>query len=720
MRHFFRLVLCTAALLGAAAGCGDDEGTGGGGIPPTPKNFTNTIVEKTASYVKITTTPKDLTTNYYSHLLAKEIFQTRWHSDVNEFMAGYLTHLMEDQGYSYDEAVESVQMVGEQTWEVSRLQPETDYIVFSMNIGSNGMPTSKAEFTEFKTEAVEMVDCTFDITVSDVTLTSAMISIVPSDKKVTYISGAFSIENFPTDPKEQLVLAQEFAQLTIASAAEQNQIDYYDAIPYVTKSGDAEKEIEPGSLHPNRLYYAIAVGIDADGFVVTQPAVKTFTTGEAQTTDMTFEVSVDATAIGATVNVTPSNEEEPYYVGIFTKSSLGDFNDDQIVSSLIKQGASGDHMGTEEIYDWAEFMLLPATEYVAIVFGCDEWATTPVKRVPFTTEPAGDPAACTFDMMLEGKNFKAEFMIEPSDETVFYLYTLVPVGDYPEDETEITGELSMMLEEMQAEYPDVSIPELLFELCYRGMWEDTETVDPGESYYLCAFAIDAATGEPQAIQKQAFDIPDWVRSGATITLKSEKHYSGKELYAYDPDMFRLGKDNMAYSVLNFETNAEAMTWYAACYAGDLTNSTDINIIKNLVDRGAPLYGKQVSAWSYFKGVEYLGSIQYNTIFAVAEDADGIYGPVYKQLYQPTEDTCSPISEVTNPASAKAVPFSSVSTMAPRVKKPLLTRRAVPAQTDKATFRYVKADKKEQQPTHESLLPADLVLPGTYGYGPARY
>lgn len=719
MKHFLRLFACAAVLLAAAA-CSDDEGTGGGGGGNTPKFFKNTVIEKTASYVKITTTPKDLTTIYYSHLLEKEVFQNRWNSNVNEFMADYLTHLMEDEGYSYDEAIESVQMVDEQTWEVSRLKPETDYIIFSVKMGDNGIPTSKPEFTQFKTEAVQLVDCTFGITVSDVTLTSATISIVPSDKEVTYLAGAFNIDNFPTDPKEQLVLAQEFAQLTIASAAEQYMIDYYDAIPYVTKSGDAEKALDPGSLHPDRQYYAIAVGIDADGFVVTQPAFKTFTTSEAQMTDMTFEVTVDATAVGATVNVIPSNEEEPYYVGVFTKSSLGDFNDDQIVSSLIKQGATGDHLGTEEIYDWAEFMLLPATDYVAIVFGCDEWATTPVKRVPFTTEPAGDAAACNFDMWMEGRNFKAEFGIEPSDESVFYLYTIVPVADYPDDETEITGELSMILEEMQAEYPDAALSELLYELCYRGMWEDSETVDPGESYYLCVFAVDAETGEPLPIQKQAFDIPEWVRSGATITLKSEKHYSGKKLYEYDPEMFRLGKDNMAYSVLNFDTNADAQMWYAACYAGDLMQSTDINIIKNLVDRGAPLYGKQVSTWTYFKGVEYLGSIQYNTILAVAEDADGIYGPVFKQLYQPTEDTCSPITDITNPSALKAVPFSSVSTMAPREKKPLSIRRKAPEQAGKATFRYVKADKQEQQPSRTSLLPTGLVLPGTYGYGPARY
>lgn len=717
MKHFFRLFLSAALLLGAAAGCSDDEGTGGGN--PKPGFFKNTVLEKSSSYVRIKTTPKDLTTVYYAHLLEKETFRNKWNSDVKRFMADYLTHLMEDEGYTYDEAIESVQMVGEQTWEVTRLTPETTYIVFTVKMGDNGIPSSQPEFTEFTTEAVQMVDCTFQLTVSDITLTSATISVVPSDKKLTYVAGAFSLDNFPTDPNEQLALAQEFAMLTIASAAEQNMIDYYDAIPYVTTTDDAEKTLDPGSLHPDRLYYAIAVGIDADGFVVTQPAFKTFNTAEAEMTDMTFEVEVDATAVGATLNVVPSDEEAPYYVGVFTKSSLGDFSDDQIVSSLIKDGAMGDYIGSNEIYDWAEFMLLPSTDYVAIVFGCDEWATTPVKRVPFTTLPAGDAAACTFDMMLEGRNFKAEFMIEPSDESVFYLYTLVPVADYPDDETEITGELSMILEEIQAEFPDASLTEMLYELCYRGMWEDSETVDPGESYYLCAFAVDALTGEPQAIHKQAFDIPDWVRSGATITLRSEKHYDGKALYDYDPDMFRQGKDNMAYSVLNFETNDEAVTWYAACYAGDLRQSTDINIIKNLVDRGFPLYGKQLVAWSYFKDVKYMGSIQYNTILAVAEDADGIYGPVFKQLYQPTEDSCSPISEVTNPASATAVPFSSVSTMAPRAKKPLLVKRAAPEQAGRTSFRFAEGAEEERKPARESLLPADLVLPGTYGYGPAR-
>lgn len=719
MKHFLRLFACAAVLFGAAAGCSDDEGTSGGGGGTTPKFFKNTVV-KTATSVQVTTTPKDLTTIYYSHLLAKETFQTTWSSDVNKFMASYLTHLMEDEGYSFDEAVESVQMVGEQTWSVTRLQPETDYIIFSVKMGANGVPSSSAEITEFKTEAVEMIDCTFDLTVSDVSLTSATISIVPSDKEVTYISGAFSLENYPTDPAEQLALAQEFVELTIASAAEQNMIDYYDAIPYVTKKGDAKKELDPGSLHPNRLYYAIAVGIDADGLVITKPAVETFTTGEAEMSDMTFEVAVDATAVGATISVTPSSDEEPYYVGVFSKSSLGSFTDDQIVTSLIKQGAMGDYMGQEEIYDWAEFMLLPATEYVVIVFGCDEWATTPVKRVPFTTEPAGDPAACTFDMWIEGRNFKAEFGIEPSDESVFYLYTFVPVEDYPDDETDITGEFTMIFEEMQEEYPDASPLDLIYELCYRGMWEDSENLDPGESYYLCAFAIDAETGEPQAIQKQQFDMPEWVRSGATISLESEKHYSGKKLYEYDPDMYRLGKDNMAYSVLQFNTNAEAVTWYAACYAGDLTQSTDINVIKNLVDRGAPLYGKQWMGWSYFKDVQYMGSIQYNTIFAVAEDADGIYGPVFKQLYQPTEDTCSPITDLTNPSAVKAVPFSSVSTMAPREKKPLSIRRATPDQADKATFRYVKAEKQEKKAVRKAESPRSKLLPGTYGFRAEKF
>lgn len=183
-------------------------------------------------------------------------------------------------------------------------------------------------------------------------------------------------------------------------------------------------------------------------------------------------------------------------------------------------------------------------------------------------------------------------------------------------------------------------------------WFDYEQLKPATTYYVWAACVDAAgnaTATPAV--SPAFTTEAAVVSTATATVEFEKYYNGSELYAID-DVTYKNYNNKAYLPAKVLHSADAVKWYTlytGTDVGDTELYTDDLLIQYLVTQGTPdgeerRYGLTWNAKAY--------------ILAVAQDAEGHYGPVFRKSITPSLSGVSLISDlgfVTADAGTQSTP-----------------------------------------------------------------
>lgn len=353
----------------------------------------------------------------------------------------------------------------------------------------------------------------------------------------------------------------------------------------------------------------------------------------------------DVTATNAAATITPANND-PYYANIFLKAELAGRTDEEILTAIQSQGIiQAVHTGVYML-DAAD-RLLSGTEYEILVFGYDEGVTTAITRKSFTTLTGGDPAQCEFEIDSYGTSGNVLVGVYPSDETVFYFLDLIPKSAYPGDAALITN-IESELKNLSRD-TGLSIPDVMLDFCRRGVTEQDFNVESQQEYVIVAFALNMNGTAAGPVTKTDYTAEEIVVSSAKAAVKVLKYFSGQELYNYDPVKYAGGDGNPAYSLTEVTHTEDAVKWYAAIFSEDLSETTDKNIIKNLVDYGGGEMNVdrlETWLWGYFFDVAYYGRDGIlNTLCAVAIDAEGNYGPVFRELYKPVTTGASPISEL---------------------------------------------------------------------------
>ncbi|MEG1644751.1 MAG: hypothetical protein RR279_02790 [Alistipes sp.] len=647
-KHIYLFTCVTAfVLLFASTGCSDDPTPTPPIPPPAEAAFDIKLNNITHTSVVISVTPKDQTSPYYSHILAKAAFEKNWHSSVSELMADYIAYLCEEHSLTKEEVITELLTTGNDEWSYDKMTANTEYVVFAVGMDKTGAFTTEPTMKEFKSAALDPVvpvDCTFALTVADITSTRAKISVVPSKKEVPYFYDLIPATSYPTgDPTEFLT---DFVKNAVQQVMDQYGASFDDALQFLTATGDDITDLTPGSLKPETTYKAVAFGIDQYGRPTTAPATKEFKTLAVKPSANTFTVAInDITAVNAVAHITPSNND-PYYVGLFTQAKLAGRTDAEIIESILAQGPIYATSTGEKDMDWGN-RLLSATAYEVLVFGYNEGVTTSVTHTKFTTLSGGNPALCTFQANVQPEGFTVNLNMTPSDNTVFYLYGMILKAEYPSDE-EIMNTTKTDLENISKE-SGFSIPEVMLDMCPRGPASATIPVTSLGEYIIYAYALNLDGSPATAMHKQDYTAPEVKVSTATASVEVVKFYSGLELYNYDKEKYPEGKDNYAYMVTKVHHSADAVNWYAAIFAGDQTNTSDASMIANLVDYGGGEHNVDHLSycWASFFDVEYYGSAgAKNSLCAVAIDKDGVYGPIFKEVFMPLSTDASPISEIT--------------------------------------------------------------------------
>ena len=428
---------------------------------------------------------------------------------------------------------------------------------------------------------------------------------------------------------------------------EQQEMTREEAVKAITSYGNdayTARGLEPGAK-----YWAVAVGIDADGHTTTKPTAEAFTAQTAPESTNTFEIATTAiTQTGASITVTPSNSDV-YFLDVLSAD----------IQSQVPTGTDYQKYLIDRYFGWGMLdmylhegpftyeakELNPGWEYQIAVFGCEQgFPTTPIKTETFKTLEGGDPQ--TFDVQFEctlSSVVASKFSTVPSADDVVYIFDLISEEDYQAFGENIEEGMKKVLESKIKDYMGTTglHAEAVSMLAATGPVEFERNLQTGDQLRMWAVAIDQK-GVPVApfIISETYTVEENTAALAEVSIDSYAWYDGAELAQLDPINFA-GFEEYAVLLLKVSHNDKAAHWWTGCFMGDLSNPdeySDRSIINNLVTYGIP---------EFKDAVDQLLAVYWdeNTICGVAADAEGNYGPVIRQMVNLTKEGASPAGEL---------------------------------------------------------------------------
>ena len=458
--------------------------------------------------------------------------------------------------------------------------------------------------------------------------------VVPSDNDAVYYYDVLSKQILDQHHSGDLAVYMK----NMMAEAVKNYGSVEEALKKLGSQGESNYAFE--GLDPNTDYLAFAAGLDAAGEVNTKIESKTFKTKELAA-GATFEVKFTCYYNGADFTITPSDLEFPYYSAIRPAFRYQGLDDDALLQTIIAEDSFMlDFMAAPGVYEYKnEGVYLPDTEYWVLIFG---WAagapTTSIQKFPFrTSKPNIDPAACQFtvthsDLTSRGMNIS----IEPSDDTVPYMFDLISEADYEQYKADMKAYVT--------EYVGQDIDNLdNNRVCGQSGYSYTKVLEPGTKYYVWVASIDEF-GKPQAdvyISDPITTLPKAV-SDATVTATIDKYFNGDDLYALDNEKYADCR-GQAYVMVTFAAE-NAKEWYGTMVAedpNDPTSAISDEVIETLLVGGTwcPTGKLYLCKWD-----------TEHTILAVGVAADENPGVLLRQSHTFTKAGAAPVSEFVAPES----------------------------------------------------------------------
>ena len=291
MKKLFKFfIIAMLAVCGVA--CEQFGGTDNGGNENNGENGngnsgTTTLVVSvtniTATGATVSVTPSTDET-YYFDVIEKDYFDA--YTSEEQFIADYVADLKAmindiNSAYGTNYSIADLLSSGSDsyTYEEGSLEPNYDYYAFAFCLSANGEIKSGLTKKAFKTlstggntggDDVTTSNNTFNVDVTDITSTGAMVSVVPSNYDTYYFDVIEKeVYDMYTDKKE--FAAEYIAEIKALFEA------YGYSIGEILSSGNDAYSFE-GYLEPNTAYYAFAVGVSTSGVITTDVAAVPFTT----------------------------------------------------------------------------------------------------------------------------------------------------------------------------------------------------------------------------------------------------------------------------------------------------------------------------------------------------------------------------------------------------------------------------------------------------------
>ena len=297
--------------------------------------------------------------------------------------------------------------------------------------------------SEVATATVTTSDPAIALSLENLTYRSALLKCVPSDNNMLYQFAQIPIEKYTAYSSDQDFIEGYDYGYYKAYAQAISGYEWYQVMEALSKKGSQEYETHILSPETDYLFYAYGVEFNHSSTVdpvhVITPLIKVLFTTPAweATSDCTFDIeildqevveadgeTVTTTVVSPTIKVTPSDENERYYVAIVEQSRLDDYGDDiynmafnMVIADEQNNGGSSDwsksqllKSGTQTVTGLElQYAVLPGAPSMVLVFGLsdDGLVTTEIARLDFTAIAQNETAAVKREAGLQLRTLQA-------------------------------------------------------------------------------------------------------------------------------------------------------------------------------------------------------------------------------------------------------------------------------------------------------------------------
>ena len=516
--------------------------------PTKELTFEASVSETTRTSAFINVTPSDLEADYFCIVYnAFSVEQCATDAELVAKIYAEISAYAESQDKSFVEYMaESVKRGALENHEVKGLTQATNYylLVFGVDNANDYAASTPVKMVKFKTAEAQQSACTFELK-SNVYLTTAALTVTPSDNKQSW-----HLINLTVDEYNAYTAAdgeygwsnEELFQNTLNTELETLEGEGLSNDEIALKLfHTGMRTLNVSGLQAKTQYTTFVAGVNyenGEAYVTTAPKELRYRSGEAATSDLTFDIEVsNIEHYSADIRITPSdpNAEYYYYIG-YIDSKKKSMKPIDIANSAV----------TEYIYYWENYtelkhrdpvtgvidltgdnkfeMDIAETEYYVVAFSFEPNPTygqvineeageydenpgtitsAPV-YVSFKSAEQGDPMTAEFKFSASDVGPYDFYMeIEASDPTIYYQPGVAYAEGFdPQAAIDASsGMLSQLMQMcMESQNPCLTIHEALEKLCYnyyhngsRGF--NVANLNPEKEYIGYVLAIDATTGK---------------------------------------------------------------------------------------------------------------------------------------------------------------------------------------------------------------------------------
>ena len=187
----------------AAAAVSEGEGYSEGktlGMSTSGENctFGLTISSTTQESILYSVVPSNETTRFYVSALEASEYAEAGDGELVAAVAEQVNALASEAGVSLQDYLSGVLMSGEQTNNIiSGLTPDTEYVVFVFGMSAEDASATTEVVRETARTYPEAPELTFTLTATDITTTTAHVTVTPSDMNATYVWLCQPASNYP-------------------------------------------------------------------------------------------------------------------------------------------------------------------------------------------------------------------------------------------------------------------------------------------------------------------------------------------------------------------------------------------------------------------------------------------------------------------------------------------------------------------------------------------
>lgn len=585
-------------------------------------------------------TPRDEQLTYVATLVPKTTFEKIGGAEAYfEYIVSFYKAEAANYGMTLEEfLVESEALVtGVQTLDIRDLYMDTDYVIVIFGLDTQCNPLTRVVVEEFRTKAPEMFDVEFAIDY-EITGNRVKMSVTPSRDDVFYY--------YDIMPKSKLessgMTLEEMLQKMIATYLDNGTstgLTIAETISEICSRGRHEYEYK--AIDPETDFIGYAFAVSESGLISSPIVSKEFRTGEVNPSENQIRLIVEGVSSDrANISVVTTNTD-PYVLIIDKASNWEPFATDE---AKIEELFSGRHDLERYVRngnaDGSIKELTPETDYLVMAVGYFAGRpTTGLVMERFTTlsESAATTLSFTFTT-LNLSSYSVQMMVRAEPASASFYWGVVAADATVED-------IGRQTDEMVEYYLGLGYArdraQLMKQFISKSMSvKDFNELSDNTAYKAFAVAIDDATGEftGEMSFSETFLTPKAVVADVRATVEFDKYFDSYELSKLDPSF-----TPAPYAVvpLKLKIEGSAAQFYYYAFEEDLTDTAsypDIKIINRLLSYG------ESSETSFNYESFYDTDL---TVVAVAVDADGNYGPVFRRKIYVSKENVSPAEEYFN-------------------------------------------------------------------------